>query len=53
MFLGGCKYVVKEKAISKFITNDIETSSDDSDKEDSAEENSDEGYSDEKILIFF
>ena len=32
MFLEGCKYVVQEKAMSKFITNDIEISSEDSDK---------------------
>ena len=44
VFLEECKYVVKEKKKSKFITDNIETSSDDSDtgnsdKEDSNEEN--------------
>ena len=34
VFLEECKYVVKEKKkMSKFITDDIEISSDDSDKE--------------------
>ena len=37
MFLEECKYVVREKKSSKFITDDIEISSDDSDKEDSNE----------------
>ena len=36
-----CKYVVKEKKMSKFITHDIEMSSN-SDREKSDEENSDE-----------
>ena len=39
-----CKYVVKEKKKSKFITDDIEISSDDSDKEKSDEENSNEDW---------
>ena len=38
-----CKYVVKEKKVSKFITDDIETSFDDSDRENSDEGNSNEG----------
>ena len=42
VFLEECKYVVKEKKTSKFIIDNIEISSDDSDKEDSDEENSDE-----------
>ena len=42
IFSEQCKYVVKEKKISKFITDNIEIFSDDSDKEDSDEENSDE-----------
>ena len=35
MFLEECKYVIKEKkkSIKKFITDDIEISSDDSDEE--------------------
>ena len=60
MFLKEYKYVVKEKRTSKFITDDIETSFDDSHKEDSDkknsdEENSDKDISDEKIkyIIFF
>ena len=43
VFLKECKYVVKEKKMSKSIIEDIEISSD-SDKE-----NTDEKYSDEKI----
>ena len=39
MFLEECKYVVKEKATSKFITDVMEISFDDSDKEDSNKEN--------------
>ena len=41
MFLEECKYDIKEerKSIKKFITADIEISSDDSDKENSDEEN--------------
>ena len=42
VFLQECKDVVKEKKNSKFITDNIEISSDDSDKENSAEENSNE-----------
>ena len=42
MFLEESKYVVKEKKTSKFITDDIEISSDDSDMENSDEENSNE-----------
>ena len=42
IFLEECKFVVKEKKMSEYITDDIETSSDDSDREDSDEENSDE-----------
>ena len=38
VFSQGCKYIVKEKEMPKYITNDIEISSD-SDKEDSNEEN--------------
>ena len=39
VFLEECKYVVKEKKKSKFITGNIENSSDDSDEENSNEEN--------------
>ena len=41
MFLQECKYVVKEKKISKHIIGDIEISSD-SERENSDEENSNE-----------
>ena len=43
MFLEQYKYVVKEKKMSRFTTNNIEISSDDSDAE-----NSDEGTSNEE-----
>ena len=39
VFLEKCNYVVKEKKMPKYITNDIEISSD-SEREDSDEENS-------------
>ena len=42
VFLEECKYVVKAKKMSKFITDNKEISSDDSDIEDSDEVNSDE-----------
>ena len=42
VFLEECKYVVKEKKMSKFITDDIEISFDDSDRENSNEENPNE-----------
>ena len=41
VFAEQCKYAVKEKKMSEYITNDIEISFD-SDREDSDEENSDE-----------
>ena len=41
VFLEECKYVVKEKNMLEYITDDIEISSD-SDRENSDEENSDE-----------
>ena len=51
-FLNECKYVVNEKKISKYITDDIEISSDsdraNSDEGNSDEENSDKETSDEK-----
>ena len=40
MFLEECKYIVKEKKISKYIIDDIEISPD-SDRENSEKENSD------------
>ena len=40
MFLEECKYVVKEKKLDEYITNDIDISSNDSDEENSDEENS-------------
>ena len=39
VFLEECKYAVKKKKKSKFITDNIEISSDDSDEENSNEEN--------------
>ena len=47
VFLEECKYVVKEKKISKYIVDDIEISSD-SDIENSDEENSDEKISEKE-----
>ena len=52
MFLGECKYVVKEKKIPKYIIDNIEISSEsdeqNSDKETSDKENSEEENSDEE-----
>ena len=52
MFLGECKYVIKEKKVPKYFIDDIEISSDydreNSDEENSDEENSDEQNSDEE-----
>ena len=48
VFVEECKYAVKEKKMSEYITDDIETSSDDSDREDSNEENTDEENSNEE-----
>ena len=42
VFLKECKYVVKEKNMPKYIIEDIEISSDESDKRDSHEENTGE-----------
>ena len=39
LFLEECKYVIKEKKMSKFITDDIEISCNDSDRENFDEEN--------------
>ena len=47
MFLEECKYVVKEKKITKHIINDIEISSD-FNRENSDEKNSDKKNSDEE-----
>ena len=41
VFLEECKYVVKEKKMLEYITDDIEISPDDSDRESSDEEISD------------
>ena len=43
LFLEECKYVIKEKKMSKFITDDIEISCDDSDREKFDEENFNKG----------
>ena len=48
VFLKECKYVVKEKKIPKYITDDIEISSD-SDRENSDEKKSHEESSNEDI----
>ena len=48
MFFEECRYFVKEKKMPKYIIEDVEISSDESDKEDSDEENSDEENSNEK-----
>ena len=57
MFLEECKYVVKERKIPKYITNDIEICSDsdreNSNKKKSDEEKSDEEKLDEKLSNFF
>ena len=42
VFLEESKYIVKDKKMSEYITDEIEISSDDADREDSDEENSDE-----------
>ena len=39
LFLEECRYIVKEKKMSNFVTDDIGIYSDDSDKENSNEEN--------------
>ena len=39
MFLEECKYVVKEKKMPQYITENIEISSDDSNEENSDEKN--------------
>ena len=48
MLLQECKYVIEEKKMPKYITEDIEISSDDSGKKNSDEENFDEEYCDEE-----
>ena len=47
MFLEECKYVLKEKNISKYIIDNVEISSD-SDRDNSDEENSNKDNSDEE-----
>ena len=49
VFIEECKYVLKEKNISKYITDNIEISSD-SYEENSDEENSNEKYFEEENL---
>ena len=49
MFIEECKYVLKEKNISKYIIDNIEISSD-SYEENSDEENSNEKYFEEENL---
>ena len=48
VFLEQCKCVFKEEKMPKYIIEDIEVSSSESDKEDSEEENFDEENSDEE-----
>ena len=48
MFLEECRYFVKEKKMPKYIIEDVEISSDESDEENSDEENSNEKNSDEE-----
>ena len=50
VFLEECKYVVKDKKVSKYFIGNIEISFD-SDEEDSDEENSAEENSNEEILM--
>ena len=51
VFLEECKYVVKEKKIPEYITDDTEISPDDSDRGDSDEENFNKENSDKKVLM--
>ena len=48
MFLEEFKYVVKGRKVPKYIIENIEIFSDESDKEDSDEENSNEEFSDDE-----
>ena len=50
MFLGECKYVVKEQKIPKYVIDDTEISSD-SDQENSDEENSNKEIFYKKIMM--
>ena len=52
VFFNECKYVVKEKKMSKFITDDIKVSSDDSDGENSDKKILMKNFFWENILIF-
>ena len=52
VFFNECKYVVKEKKMSKFITDDIKVSSDDSDGENSDKKILMRNFFWENILIF-
>ena len=48
VFLEDCKYIVNEKKMPEYITEDVEILSDDSNKEDSDGEISNEESSDEE-----
>ena len=48
MFLEDCKYVIKEKKMPEYVTNNDEKNSDYSDEENSSEENSFE-----QVLVSF
>ena len=48
VFLKECKYVVKEKKVPRYITDNIEISPDGSDRDNSNEENPDKENSDKK-----
>ena len=48
VFLEKCKYVVNEKKMSEYVTDEIAISSDDSDGDDCDEENSNEEISNEE-----
>ena len=51
VFLEECKYVFKEKETPKYIIEDMEICTDESDKKDSDEESSDKKNSDEENCI--
>ena len=50
-FLEECNYIEKDKNISKYVTNDMEISSNESDKEDFDEETSKRQKSNEESYI--
>ena len=51
MFIKECKYAVKEKKMTEYVTDDIEVSSDDTDREDSDEKISNEENSHEENFL--